>query len=190
MSDIISLLRQPWPWWVAGPLIGLVVPALLILGNKSFGISSTLRHVCAACVPANIPFFRYDWKKESWNLLFVAGVLAGGIVAATVLASPDPVVINDNLREELMSYGVTNVSSLVPEDLFNFSSLFTLKGFLLIVVGGFLVGFGTRYAGGCTSGHSIMGISLLQWSSIIATCCFMAGGFIMANLLLPLILSL
>jgi len=68
--------------------------------------------------------------------------------------------------------------------------LLTIKGFILIVAGGFLVGFGTRYAGGCTSGHSIMGISNLQLPSLIATCCFMIGGFIVANIFIPLILKL
>jgi uncharacterized protein len=94
------------------------------------------------------------------------------------------------LSGELASYGVTNYSGLVPVDLFNWQSLLTARGLILMVGGGFLVGFGTRYAGGCTSGHAIMGLSSLQWPSLVATCCFMIGGFIMANLILPLILSL
>lgn len=190
MNEILDVLKQPWPWYVAGPLIGLTVPILLIIGNKSFGISSSLRHICASCVPANIKFFKYDWKKETWNLFFVAGILVGGIVAAASLGSNEPLQINENLRNELASYGITEVSALVPTQIFNFENLFTLQGFLMMVVGGFLVGFGTRYAGGCTSGHAIMGLSNLQMPSLIATCCFMAGGFIMANLVLPYILSL
>ncbi|MFN6944655.1 MAG: YeeE/YedE family protein [Cytophagaceae bacterium] len=185
-----EFLSEPWPWYVAGPLIGLVVPLLLILGNKSFGISSSLRHICAACLPANIPFFKYDWKKEMWNLFFVSGILLGGLITAVFIYSNEPVQIVPQLAEELQGYGIYSYKSLVPEDLFNWSTLFSLKGFLLMVVGGFLVGFGTRYAGGCTSGHAIMGLSTLQWPSLIATICFMAGGFIMANLILPLILSL
>lgn len=190
MSAILEVLQKPWPWWVAGPFIGLTVPALLILGNKSFGISSSLRHICASCLPANIKFFKYDWKKEVWNLFFVAGILGGGIVAATLLGDNEPLQINENLRIELEGYGITDVSSLVPTEIFNFNNLLTLQGFLMMVVGGFLVGFGTRYAGGCTSGHAIMGLSNLQMPSLIATCCFMAGGFIMANFILPYILSL
>jgi uncharacterized membrane protein YedE/YeeE len=190
MNELIALLKQPWPWYIAGPLIGLTVPALLLLGNKSFGISANLRHLCAACVPARIPFFQYDWKKESWNLFFVAGILVGGIISALALGAAQPLDIHANLRTELAGYGVSNLESLVPTDLFNWANLFTLRGFLLMVVGGFLVGFGTRYAGGCTSGHAIMGISTLQWPSVVATCCFMIGGFIMANLILPFILSL
>lgn len=190
MNEFMNVLREPWPWYIAGPLIGLTVPVLLILGNKSFGISSSLRHICASCFPANIPFFKYDWKKEVWNLFFVAGIFVGGIIAASFLGSNEPVQISDNLRTELSGYGITQIDSLVPEQVFNFSNLFTLQGFIMIVAGGFLVGFGTRYGGGCTSGHAIMGLSNLQWPSLVATCCFMVGGFIMANLILPYILNL
>jgi uncharacterized membrane protein YedE/YeeE len=106
------------------------------------------------------------------------------------LSNPNPVQVNPKLAEELAGYGITNYSNLIPEDIINWQSLFTSKGFILMVVGGFLVGFGTRYAGGCTSGHAIMGLSNLQLPSLIATICFMIGGFIMANLILPYILSL
>lgn len=187
---MLEFLKQPWPWYIAGPLVGLVVPILLLIGNKSFGISSSLRHICAACLPAKIPFFNYNWKKEIWNLFFVAGILVGGFVAVNFLSNPDPIEVHPKLAEELSEYGITNYTNLVPMDLMNWSNLLTIKGFVIMVVGGFLVGFGTRYAGGCTSGHSIMGIANLQWPSLIATICFMIGGFIMANLILPLILSL
>lgn len=187
---MIEFIKHPWPWYVAGPLIGLTVQLLLILGNKSFGISSSLRHICAACLPANISFFKYDWKKEIWNLFFVTGIFLGGVVAIHFIPNPDPIVINPHLAEELGSYGITNYSNLVPIDIMNWETLFTLKGFMLMVIGGFFVGFGTRYAGGCTSGHAIMGLSNLQWPSLVATISFMVGGFIMANLILPIILSL
>lgn len=187
---MIEFIKQPWPWYIAGPLIGLTVPALLIIGNKSFGISSSLRHICASCMPANIPFFKYNWKKEVWNLFFVFGIFLGGAIAINLLSNPNPIEVNPKLATELAGYGITNFNNLVPEDIINWQSLFTLKGFLLMVVGGFLVGFGTRYAGGCTSGHAIMGLSNLQLPSLIATISFMIGGFIMANLILPIILSL
>ncbi|WP_343748322.1 YeeE/YedE thiosulfate transporter family protein [Fluviicola sp.] len=187
---MLEFIRQPWPWYVAGPLIGLTVPALLILGNKSFGISSSLRHICASCIPANIPFFKYNWKKETWNLVFVAGILIGGFAAMQFLADPNPIRVNPKLVKELSGYGIHDYSSLVPKEIMNADALLTLRGFILMVAGGFLVGFGTRYAGGCTSGHAIMGLSTLQWPSLVATMCFMAGGMLMANFLLPFILSL
>ncbi|CAD7812825.1 hypothetical protein CHRY9390_02568 [Chryseobacterium aquaeductus] len=187
---MLEIIKEPWAWYVAGPLIGLTVPTLLIIGNKSFGISSSLRHICAACIPANINFFKYEWKKESWNLFFVLGIFFGGMIATYFLMNPEAIEVNPKLTEELATYGITDYSNLVPIQLMNFESLFTLKGFILMVVGGFLVGFGTRYAGGCTSGHAIMGLSNLQWSSLVATISFMIGGFIMANLILPIILSL
>ena len=187
---MIEFIKQPWPWYVAGPLIGLTVPALLIIGNKSFGISSSLRHICASCIPANIPFFKYDWKKEMWNLFFVFGIFLGGAVAINLLSNPNPIEVNPKLATELAGYGITNYNNLVPEDIMNWRTLFTLKGFLVMIAGGFLVGFGTRYAGGCTSGHAIMGLSDLQLPSLIATISFMLGGFIMANWILPFILSL
>lgn len=187
---MLDWIKQPWPWYVAGPLIGLTVPALLLLGNKSFGISSSLRHVCAACIPAKIPFFQYNWKKEIWNLFFVTGVLLGGFIAAQLLSNPEPIKINEAVISKLSAVGITDTISMVPSDLFNWPALFTVKGLIMMIGGGFLVGFGTRYAGGCTSGHAIMGLSNLQWPSLVATCCFMAGGFIMTNLILPFILKL
>ncbi len=187
---MIDWLKQPWPWYVAGPLIGLTVPTLLLIGNKRFGISSSLRHICAACLPAKIPYFQYDWKKEVWNLFFVLGIFLGGIIAVQFLVNPLPVAVNPALAAELKTYGITNYDSLIPIEIFNWPALMHPKGLILMVLGGFLVGFGTRYAGGCTSGHAITGLSNLQWTSLIATICFMVGGFIMANLILPLILSL
>lgn len=188
--NFFEWIKQPWPWYVAGPLIGLTVPVLLIMGNKSFGVSSSLRHICAACIPANVKFFKYDWKRESWNLFFVFGIFLGGIIAANFLSNPDPIQLNTKLAAELAGYGITDFSGMVPKQLFSWEALLSVRGLLMMVFGGLLVGFGTRYAGGCTSGHSIMGLSTLQWPSFVATCCFMIGGFIMANLILPFILSL
>ena len=188
--NTLEIIRQPWHWSISGLLIGLTVPLLLILGNKTFGISSSLRHVCAACMPANINFFKYDWKKESWNLFFVAGIILGGFIGNSLLSNPNAIIINPQTQQELAALGITDFSGLLPTDLFNFQNLFTLKGFIFMVLGGFLVGFGTRWAGGCTSGHAIMGLSNLQVPSLIATICFMVGGFVMTWLILPFLLSL
>lgn len=187
---MLETIQQPWPWYVAGILIGLTVPALLLLGNKHFGISSSLRHICAACIPANIPFFKYEWKKEVWNLFFVVGVLLGGTVATYFLSNPDPIVVSEQTVLALQELNIEVDHELMPASIFSFENLFSLRGLIFFVIGGFMVGFGTRYAGGCTSGHAIMGLSNLQWPSLVATCCFMAGGFIMVHLLFPWLLSL
>jgi uncharacterized protein len=187
--NFIQWLKEPWPWYIAGPLIGLMVPILLLMGNKTFGVSSSLRHLCAAFIPAKIPFFQYDWKKESWNLFFVTGIMIGGLVVALFLSDPNVMKIDPRLAVELSKYGINDHSSLLPIEIFNWNSLLTARGIIFTVAGGFLIGFGTRYAGGCTSGHSIMGLSTLQWPSLAATFCFMIGGFFVANLVLPAILK-
>ena len=188
---MIQFLSQPWPWYVAGPLIGLTVPTLLLLGNKAFGISSSLRHICAACVPANLDFFRYDWRKESWNLWFVGGIAVGGFIGNQLLTNPAALTIAPATLAALYQLGVREFSSgLLPLDLFGWAEMTVGKALIFLVLGGFLVGFGTRYAGGCTSGHAIMGLSNLQWPSLVATVCFMVGGFAMTHLGLPFLMRL
>ena len=187
---MLELIQQPWHWAIAGILIGLTVPTLLLLGNKHFGISANLRHLCAACLPANISFFKYDWKKEIWNLFFAMGILIGGFIAAYFLQNPEPIQIAAATQATLEAQGIHSFEGMIPKDLFSFQSLLTLRGFIIIVLGGFLVGFGTRYAGGCTSGHAIMGLSDLQVPSLVATIFFMIGGFLMTWFGLPFILSL
>jgi len=187
---MIDIMKQPWPWYISGPLIGLMVPALLLLGNKVFGMSSSLRHICAACFPANISFFKYDWKKEAWNLFFAAGIVVGALVAWTWLSDYHQLNFNPKLVGELNGYGISDYSKVVPVEVFNWHSLLTIKGIIFIAVGGFLIGFGTRYGEGCTSGHAISGLSNLQWPSLIATMSFMVGGFIVSNFLVPVILKL
>ncbi|MDX2048998.1 MAG: YeeE/YedE thiosulfate transporter family protein [Chitinophagaceae bacterium] len=187
---MIEVLKQPWPWWVSGPLIGLMVPVLLLLGNKVFGLSSSLRHICAACFPANISFFKYDWKKESWNLFFAAGILVGSFLAWNWLSDYRQLNINPKLLNDLNNYGVSDHSNLIPTEIINWNSLLTFKGIIMVVMGGFLIGFGTRYGEGCTSGHAISGLSNLQWPSLVATMCFMGAGFLTANFILPIILKL
>lgn len=187
---MLALLQQPWHWAVGGFLLGLTVPILLLLGDKKFAISSNLRHICAACFPANIPFFKYDWKKESWNLFFIGGLIIGAIIASTLLKNPAPMQVAAPTMEVLQGYGITEHQALMPAQIFTWQNVFTLKGLIFFVIGGFLVGFGTRYAGGCTSGHSITGLAMLQWTSLVATICFMLGGFFMTQILYPLIFKL
>ncbi|GGN37914.1 YeeE/YedE family protein [Deinococcus daejeonensis] len=184
MTDLLDLLRSPWPWWLSGPLIGLTVPLLLWIGNKGFGVSANLRHACAILLPdaAKPSFFRYDWRAERWNLTFAAGLILGGTLAGLLLASPEPTRLSAAGAASVNALGVKVRPGLVPAELGDLSNP---GAWLLLATSGLLVGFGTRYGGGCTSGHAITGLSTLQAPSLIATVSFFAGGILSANLLLP-----
>jgi uncharacterized membrane protein YedE/YeeE len=185
---MLDILSRPWPWYVAGPAIGLFVPALLLLGNKQFGISSNLRHLCAAIAPGRMEFFRYDWRSEGlWNLTFLAGILAGGVVAAQFLHGGD-VTLSPETTAALARMGLQDFSGLAPSEIFSWASLLTARGLIAIVGGGFLIGFGTAYAGGCTSGHAISGLAALDRASLVAVIAFFAGGLLCTYLILPAIL--
>ena len=181
-------MLRPWPWYVAGPIIGLFPALLLWLGNRVFGVSSNLRHLCAAAWPSRCDYFRYDWRTGAWNLAFTAGILAGGFLAGWVFADPNPVAISDATAAALRALGVTDLAGLVPAQLFGWAGLASVRGWLLIAGGGFLVGFGTAWAGGCTSGHGLSGVADLQPASVLALVAFFAGGIAGTFLLLPLIL--
>lgn len=184
---MLELLQQPWPWYVAGPLIGLMVPTLLLVGNKALGISSSLRHVCAACVPAGIPFLTYNWRAESWNLVFVLGIALGGFIGYRLMGHPDVIGISAaTVRDLKADLHLTDFTGLLPKELFALDNLANWKGWVFLVLGGFLVGFGTRYAGGCTSGHAISGLSNLQWVSLVAVIGFFAGGLFVTWVIYPL----
>lgn len=188
---MIALLSQPWPWYVSGPLIALTMFLLLFFG-KNFGVSSTLRTACAIGGAGKISdFFDFDWKKQIWNIVFVLGMIIGGFIASTWLQQPDPIPLAQNTVDELQKLGISNPGSeYLPAEIFSWESLLTLRGFILLVVGGFFVGFGARYAGGCTSGHAISGLSALQLPSLIAVIGFFIGGLLMTYLFLPLIFQL
>jgi len=186
---VSEFLTRPWPWYIAGPLFGLFAPLLLLLGNKLFGLSSNLRHACAAILPRNVEYFRYEWRREgAWNLAFALGIVTGAFVAGFIFPNPNPVAIAAQTHADLSALGVHDFRGLIPNDLFNWHNLLTLRGLLLIVGGGFLVGFGTAYAGGCTSGHGITGIADLQPASMVALVGFFIGGIIGTLVVLPLIL--
>ena len=153
MATLLSI----WPWYVVGPLLGAVVPLLLLTGNKALGISSTLRHICAAALPAKIQFLTYDWKAHSWQMLFAAGLVLGGLLGHLVFS---PAI----------------TSGLIPNP-------HSPQEWLTLLGGGFLVGFGTRWAGGCTSGHGIFGLANLQWASLVAVATFFAFGILTSCLL-------
>ena len=186
--DIINFIRQPWPWYVAGPIIGLMVPLLLLAGNKKLGISSSLRHLCAMCVPAKIPFLTYDWKDHMWNILFVIGLLLGGFIGGVLLHPITPMPLSAATVANLQEWGISSQSHILPTEIFSWAHLLTWKHLLIVVGGGFLVGFGTRYSGGCTSGHGIAGLSMMQWPSLVATILFFGGGILTSNFILSLLL--
>lgn len=190
MDGIIQFLSQPWPWWVSGPLLGLMVPLLLWAGNKEFGISSTFRHICAALIPGKLEYLRYDWKKSLWQLSLALGVVLGGLLAALFLQGTKGPDLSLEARGLFLSWGIIAQTGLQPGFLTDWSQAFTIPGLLSLVLGGFLVGFGTRWANGCTSGHAIMGLSLLNPGSLVATLGFFAGGTLASWYLVPFVLGL
>ncbi len=158
-----------------------------MLGGKPFGLSANLRHMCAAVAPGDLNFFRYDWRREGgWNLIFALGILVGGFIASRWLL-PDgyTVAIADSTRADLRGLGLQDLSGLMPSELFSWTALSTGRGLITVVLGGFLVGFGSRWAGGCTSGHAISGLATMQLPSLIAVAGFFAGGLLMTHVLLP-----
>lgn len=184
-------IYDPWPWYVAGPLIALVMFMLLFLG-KQFGLSANLRTTCAALGAGKAAhFFHFRWQDERWNLTIVIGALIGGFIASTYLSdeTSNRVAIHRDTVSELQNqYGFQSAgSTYLPNELFALEQLSNVKVVLLLLLGGFLVGFGARYAGGCTSGHAISGLSNLQLPSLIAVIGFFIGGLIMINLFFPLI---
>jgi uncharacterized protein len=187
----MELLRTPWPWYVVGPIIGLVVVALLVIGNHAFGVSSNLRHVCAMVAPRGIAFFRYDWWRTGrWNLAFATGILAGGVIAGQWLGGPERIQLSERTRADLEAIGIRSFAGLVPGELADSAALGTVGGLLLLVGGGLLIGFGTAYAGGCTSGHGVTGLASFERASLVAVLAFFAGGLLGTHLLLPRILAL
>lgn len=184
-----ELITQTWSWWFSGAMIAAIMFFLLFFG-KSFGFSSNLRTICAAAgLGKKTKFFDFNWKAQIWNLVFLVGAIIGGFIAKQFLSTDTPVPISAATIEDLSKLGFAAPKSLQPEELFGFDAIFTLKGTLVLVFGGLMVGFGSRYAGGCTSGHAISGLSDLQMPSLIAVIGFFIGGLIMTFLIFPLIFS-
>lgn len=181
----MELLLQPWPWYVSGTLIALVLFLLLMMGDR-FGMSSNLRTLCTICgAGKKTDFFKFDWKAQKWNLLVALGAVLGGFIAANFLTSSNGVAISQETVNSLETLGIqSSANSYLPTELFE---LLNPKNILILAIGGFLVGFGARYAGGCTSGHAISGLSNLQLPSLIAVVGFFIGGLVMTHFLFPLI---
>jgi uncharacterized membrane protein YedE/YeeE len=182
-----ELITQTWSWWFSGAMIAAIMFSLLYFG-QSFGFSSNLRTICAAAgLGKKAKFFDFKWKTQLWNLVFLVGAILGGFVAKQFLSADAPVQIASSTVADLASLGISTPTSLQPAELFSLQAVFTLKGFLVLAFGGLMVGFGSRYAGGCTSGHAISGLSNLQWPSLVAVVGFFIGGLIMTFFIFPLI---
>lgn len=184
----MEFILQPWPWFVSGPLIALTLFLLLMVG-KRFGMSSNLRTICAiGGAGKKVRFFNFDWKAQKWNLIVAVGALIGGYIASNYLATTDTVLLNPNTVNDLQELGFKSAgSAYMPTELFDVSVFSNVKNLSILILGGLLVGFGARYAGGCTSGHAISGLSNLQLPSFIAVVGFFIGGLVMVHVLFPLI---
>lgn len=184
----MEYILQPWPWYVSGPLIAIVMFLLLYFG-RTFGMSSNLRTLCAiGGAGKKIEFFKFDWKSQRWNLIVVLGAILGGFIAHFLLSNPTNIDLSQNTIQDLNALGFENTGkTLLPPELFSWDAVFSLKGLSILIIGGFLVGFGTRYAGGCTSGHAITGLSSLQLPSLIAVVGFFLGGLIMIHFIYPIL---
>lgn len=188
MDQFVEFIKEPWPWYVAGPLITLTM-LLMVYWGKSFGISSTMRTMCAAMGGGRLSeLFDFEWKRDMWNLVFVAGAIVGGFLTSTYMTDHEVINLSQNTVKDLNNLGVEVNPGLIPEEIFSWESLTTKYGLIFMILGGFFVGFGTRYAGGCTSGHAITGLSNLQIPSLFAVVGFFIGGLLMTHLILPLIL--
>ena len=181
-------IMQPWPWYISGPAIAIVM-FLLLYFDKTFGMSSNLRTFCAmGGAGKKVDFFKFNWKAQVWNLVVVAGAIVGGFIASQYLSQPIDISLNDTTVKDLTELGFGDVGhTLLPPELFAWENVLTLKGISILIIGGFLVGFGTRYAGGCTSGHAITGLSSLQLPSLIAVIGFFIGGLIMIHFIYPIL---
>ncbi|QCX40960.1 YeeE/YedE family protein [Aureibaculum algae] len=184
----MEFFLQPWPWYVAGPLITLVMFLLFYFG-KTFGVSSNLETICAIGGAGKFnSYFKFDWRKNTWNLIFVFGAIIGGFISYQWLTPNEVIALNPQTIQDLSEIGIQNAGqSYLPAEIFSLDALFSLKGILVLLLGGFLVGFGTRYAGGCTSGHAIVGLSNLEIPSLIAVIGFFVGGLIMTWVFIPII---
>jgi len=184
-------ITGPWPWYVSGPLLGLMVPILLVLGNKNFGISSTLRHMCAAALPVKAEYFTSDnVRANAWNLVLALGVIVGAAIAVLLLGGNGAPAVSPAAVELFASWDVAAPTAMQPAEIYTIPGALSTRALVSLILGGFLVGFGTRYANGCTSGHAIMGLSLLNVGSLVATLGFFAGGAIVSNFVVPWVMTL
>jgi uncharacterized membrane protein YedE/YeeE len=184
----MEFISQTWHWAISGFLIGMVMLTLNYFG-KVFGMSSNLRSLCAMTgIGRRVPFFDWDWKSQRWNLAVVFGAMLGGFVAVHYLSDTTNVALNTQTVTQLNAMGIEAPNGkLLPDSIFGTTALQSPKMIIILFVGGVLIGFGSRYAGGCTSGHAISGLSNLQLPSLKAVVGFFIGGLLMTHFILPLI---
>lgn len=184
----MNWILEPWPWYISGPMIAFIM-FLLLMVDKNFGMSSNLRTMCTICGAGNkAEFFKFDWKAQRWNLIVVLGAVIGGFIGSHVLSAETAVAISPDTIADLQSLGFNSAGkTYLPSELFDLSALKDIKSLAILAIGGLLVGFGARYAGGCTSGHAISGLSNLQLASLIAVIGFFIGGLAMIHFIFPLI---
>ena len=184
----MEYITQPWAWYVAGPIIAIIMFLLYYFGER-FGVSSNLETLCSIGGAGKfVDYFKIDWRQNSWNLIFIAGALAGGFIASYWLSPSDVVALNPQTVQDLANIGIENAgASYLPDEIFSIDNMLTFKGFFILLIAGVMVGFGARWAGGCTSGHAIVGLSNLEIPSLISVIGFFIGGLIMTWLILPLI---
>ena len=184
----MDFITQPWAWYIAGPMIAIVLLLMNYFG-RGFGVSTNLETFCTIGGAGKVSdYFKKDWKAQTWSLLFVVGIIAGGYISSHYLITAEPMVLNPETVSELAELGFANAGqSYVPSEIFSTENIFSLKGFAILIGAGFMVGFGSRYAGGCTSGHAITGLSSLQLPSLLAVIGFFIGGLIMTWFLIPII---
>ena len=184
----MEFITEPWPWYVAGPVIAFVMFLLFYFGER-FGVSSNLETLCSiGGLGKYVDYFKIDWKENTWNLIFVAGSIIGGFIASHWMSTSEVVAISPQTAQDLAEIGIQNAgATYLPDEIFSIDTMLSLKGFFILIIAGIMVGFGARWAGGCTSGHAIVGLSNLELPSLISVIGFFIGGLIMTWLILPLI---
>ena len=184
----MDFILQPWPWFIGGPLIAISLLLYFYFG-QNFGASTNFETLCTMAGAGKFSdYFKKDWKQRDFALLFAVGLIIGGFISSTYLIPDQTIDLNLTTAKELTELGFTNVGSqYFPSEIFSDEVVFSLKGFLILLVSGLLIGFGTRYAGGCTSGHAITGLSSLQLPSLLAVIGFFIGGIIATWFIIPVL---
>ena len=185
MSTLYEMLVSPWPWYISGPIIGSMVPLLILVGSRSFGISQNLEHICAMAKPVmlHIKLFNYDWRISRWSVIFASGIVLGGLLAGVIFANPEAIKLSVATLKMLAEQNIAAPTQFNPPEIF----ALTIPNSLLLLSSGILIGFGTRYAAGCTSGHAITGLATLQLQSVYAVIGIFSGGLIAANYITPML---